>query len=228
MSFLKSIAARLPEQWQTELKRVRLGRQIARGDFVTDEAEFAMLPRFLRAGDWAIDIGANLGHYTKQMSDLVGPGGRVLAFEPVPTTFSLLAANVGRFQHANVSLFNAAVSDSMKLVGMSIPNFDSGLVNYYEAHLSSAPDARLQVLTMSLDEVSLPQRVALVKIDAEGHEPEVLAGMRQLVQRDRPALIIETFSDALADNCRAQGYAVSRVPGSSNIVCVPEPRDPQR
>lgn len=44
-------------------------------------------------GDWALDIGANVGHYTKRMSDLAGPEGRVIAFEPVPDTFAVLCAN---------------------------------------------------------------------------------------------------------------------------------------
>ena len=128
---LKRIAARLPSRWQTELKRIHFARQINRGAFVTDEPEYEVLDRYVKRGDWVIDIGANVGHYTKRFSELVGPQGRIIAFEPVPTTFSILAANVELFACSNVSLINAAVSDHVDVVGMEIPTFSAGLANYY-------------------------------------------------------------------------------------------------
>jgi FkbM family methyltransferase len=154
---LKSIAARLPESWQAELKRLYFGRQIARGTFVATEHEFARLPELLAPGDWAIDVGANVGHHTKRMSDLVGPSGRVLAFEPVPATFELLAANVGRFRHANVSLFNATVSSGLQVLGMSLPRLDRRLICCHEAQFERDGGA-MRVLSTSLD--SLHVRLA--------------------------------------------------------------------
>ena len=47
------------------------------------------LPQLLRRGDIAIDIGANLGYYTRPMADIVGAEGRVYAVEPVPVIFSV-------------------------------------------------------------------------------------------------------------------------------------------
>ena len=41
--------------------------------------------------DWIVDVGANVGHYTKRLSELVGPKGRVIAFEPILETFSILS-----------------------------------------------------------------------------------------------------------------------------------------
>ena len=221
MSTFKRIAARLPHRWQAELKRLHFGRQIAQDRFDTSEAEYGLLPQLLQPGDWAIDVGANVGQYTKRFSDLVGPRGRVLAFEPVPATFALLAANAERFAHGNVSLFNAAVSDQLQVMGMAIPRFPTGLQNYYEAHLTGAADAGVQVLTVSLDALSIAQKVALIKIDAEGHEAHVLAGMWQLIERSRPVLLIETGSDQLVDEVKRRGYAVARSAGSSNVVCRP-------
>lgn len=217
---LKSLASRLPATWQAELRRLRYARQISAGRFDTDEAEYSVVGEYLRPGDWAIDVGANIGQYTKRFSDLVGPRGRVLAFEPVPTTFALLAANVGRFPNPNVSLFNVALSDRADTVGMDIPRFDTGLVNYYEAHLTANAGAELTVLTLRLDALALQQPIALVKIDAEGHEESVLAGMQQLISSSRPVLIVETWSEPLVGRLRELGYAVSRREGSSNIVCV--------
>ena len=49
--------------------------------------------RFIRAGDFVIDAGANFGHYTFTAAQLVGPAGLVIGFEPHPDVFKLLAAN---------------------------------------------------------------------------------------------------------------------------------------
>ena len=84
-----------------------------------------------------LDIGANVGHYTLRMSELVGDSGRVVAFEPVPETFALLAANARGFAIANVSLLNVAASDSAGIAGIRIPQFDDGLTNYYQASLTT-------------------------------------------------------------------------------------------
>ena len=219
MTILKRMAARLPARWQGELKRLHFGRQIARDAFFTSEAEFGMLPDLVCSGDWVMDIGANVGQYTKRLSDLVGPTGRVLAFEPVPQTFALLAANAERFAHANVTLFNAAVSSRLDVLGMSIPRFNTGLVNYYEAHLTQDAAAGVQVLTMSIDALAIAHPVSLIKIDAEGHEAHVLGGMQSLLRHHHPSLIVETGSAALIQGLADLGYEVTRAAGSSNVVC---------
>lgn len=221
MTVLKRAAAHLPQRWQAELKRLHFARQIARDRFETHEAEFARLHELIAPGDWVIDVGANIGQYTKRMSDLVGPDGRVLAFEPVPDTFTLLAANVNQFRHANVTLFNAAVSARVEVLGMAMPRFDTGLTNYYMAHLVNAAEAELKVLTMPLDALPIERRVSLIKIDAEGHEAVVLQGMRALLERSRPAMIIETGSAELVATLEGMGYRVERAPKSSNVLCRP-------
>jgi FkbM family methyltransferase len=221
MELLKQIAAKLPNRWQTELKRIHFGRQINKGNFVTDEPEYKILQSFISPGDWVIDIGANVGHYTKRFSELVGTHGRVLAFEPVPTTFSLLSANVQLFAHPNVSLINAAASDSLNVVGMSIPKFSTGLINYYEAHLSPAAATSFSVLTMSLDSLCICKNIALVKIDAEGHESYVLAGMNKLIEKSHPVLIIETSSEEVIASLSTLGYSPEKLHNSPNFIFKP-------
>ncbi len=218
MSLLKQIAAQLPTRWQGELRRLRYARQIRLNAFKTDEPEYDLLPQLVKPGDWVIDIGANVGHYTKRLSELVGAKGRVIAFEPTPTTFSLLAANVQLFAHPNVTLFNAAVSDHFAEVGLSIPHFETGLTNYYEAQVAPAGDGRLAVLTLSLDALDIPHQIALVKIDAEDHEAFVLAGMRKLIERDHPILIVETGAQAVVALLTSLGYLPEKLPGSPNFL----------
>lgn len=218
MQLLKQFAAKLPKQWQTELKRIYFGRRIKKDTFVTGEPEYNILQDLISPGDWVIDIGANVGHYTKRFSELVEAHGRVIAFEPVPTTFSLLSANVQLFAHPNVSLINAAASDKLDVVGMSMPKFSSGLYNYYQAHLSSTEGNALSVLTISLDSLSINQRIALVKIDAESHEYFVLIGMQKLIKKHHPVLIIETSSNEVIANLKSLGYVPEKLYRSPNIL----------
>ena len=215
---LKRIAAQFPDSMQHELRRLFFRRQIRARRFITDEKEYGLLDTLLSPGDWALDIGANVGHYAMRMSELVGAAGRVIAFEPVPNTFSLLAANARLFAHANVSLLNVAASDRTAVVGIQIPQFSEGLTNYYQAHLI-ADAADLTVLTLPIDSLDLPAVVKLVKIDVEGHELPVLRGMRRLLERDHPVLIVETGSQETVDLLHDMGYVSERLQGSSNLLC---------
>ena len=214
---LKKIAARLPLRIQQELKRLFFAYQIRANRFFTAEKEFAIVGRLVSPGDWVLDIGANIGQYTKRFSDLVGDSGRVIAFEPVPDTFELLTANAQRFRQKNVTLFNAAASDECAALGMAIPTFTSGLSNYYEAHLTSTTNG-LQVLTFPIGSLPFPHSIRLAKIDAEGHELSVLRGMESLLRRDHPTLIVETFSSDAENFLLGFGYRMKQIPGSSNKI----------
>jgi FkbM family methyltransferase len=213
---LKRAVATLPLSWQQELKRRHYRRQIGRGTFVTDEPEYALLDSLVVPGSLIVDVGANVGHYTKKFSDLVGRDGRVMAFEPVPETFSILAANVSLFQFHNVSLLNAAASDATSLANIHVPRFETGLRNWYEASVTRE-DTGLKVMTLALDALQIPQ-TALVKIDAEGHEFQVLCGMKDLLRRDHPILIVEASSDSTVSFLESMNYTGRRLPNSPNIL----------
>jgi FkbM family methyltransferase len=215
---LKRVAARLPESLQHELRRLFFHGQIRRGKFFTDESEYALLERLLRPGDWALDIGANVGHYTMRMAQLVGPTGRVIAIEPVSDTFALLAENSRHFAYSNVSLLNIAASDRTSIVSMDIPLWPNGAKNYYQAHLVCGSDGQQRILTLELDALALPQ-ISLVKIDAEGHELPVLRGMHRILERDHPTVIVETSAPQVADLLKSLDYRIERLAGSSNLLC---------
>ena len=213
---LKRIAARLPIRWQQELKRKYFQSEIRAGRFRTDEREYSFLSMFISPGDCVLDIGANVGHYTIRLSELVGKNGRVVSFEPVPGTFELLAANAARVL-SNITLINAAASDSSGIVGMEVPRFDTGLDNFYMAHLSKNRGA-IQVLSMPVDSLMIPLRVSLVKIDAEGSELQVLRGMVRLLKRDHPTLIVEDNVSEVTPFLTNLGYWSGKIKGSSNRI----------
>jgi len=211
----KRLAALLPWRQQQTLKRLWWARAISRGRFSADEREFDRLDEWVKAGDWVLDIGANIGQYAAKLSKIVGPTGRVLALEPIPATFELLSANMAALPLRNVTLLQLAASDASRVVGMGIPSFDTGLKNYYMAHVTEAA-AELSVLGMSIDALRIPMRITLVKIDVEGHELAVLRGMRTTLQRDHPRLIVEGRSDAVASYLAALGYTFEETEGSPN------------
>jgi FkbM family methyltransferase len=211
------ILVKAPAPLRRALRDAHLAWQIRRGAFRSDEPEFERLSRWIGDGDWALDVGANLGHYTARLAALVGERGRVLAFEPIRDTFECLSANVRRLGLRNVSLFNAAACDRAGLVPMTVPSFPTGWPNPYEARIEAADGAE-PVLGMAIDSLDIPARVRLVKIDVEGHELGALRGMRGLLARDQPTLVVETSSAEVDAWLAALGYRGERLPGSPNRI----------
>lgn len=224
-SFAKRLGSRLPRALQQELKRYRYRRQIKRSDFGAGEPETRVLHEFVGAGDWVLDVGANIGQYTWQLSELVGESGRVLAIEPVPETFALLTSNVQHFKYRNVSMLNVALSDATGVAEMFIPRFDTGLLNYYQAslrHHETPEEGGCTILRVRFDDLMLPRPLSLIKVDAEGHDESVLNGLADTLERDRPVLIVEEPTKAVFERMELLGYATRRLPGSPNTMFIPE------
>lgn len=219
MEWIKNMVMSLPEFWQMNIYRIYYRTLLKHNMFTTSEPEFYCLHNWISPGDWAIDVGANVGIYTKMMSDLAGIDGRVISIEPVLRSFSLLSSNAQQFKHQNVTLVNVAASDAPSLKGLEIPLSQSGRVIYTRATLSSCM-TEMRVLTIRIDDLALPHRVALVKIDVEGHESNVIKGMMNLIERDHPIMIIETRSLSLVQELRSLNYYERRHANSPNIFCV--------
>jgi len=214
-SVLKKISSKLPKRFQQELKRLHYWYQIRINNFLGDEPEYDQLETWVKQGDWVIDVGANIGHYAFKFSRLVGEEGRVFAFEPVIDTFELLVANVTKFPHRNVTLFNVAASESEMVVGMELPKLDSGLDNYYMAHISDT-DASVKVYCVPIDSFSFFKPIKFVKIDVEGHELSTLKGMKKLILRDHPIIVAEGHTDDVVSFLSDLGYSNRRFEKSPN------------
>lgn len=218
----ESIIRYVPDRWQIVLKQLIYAWKIKTGRFVTNEPEFDYIKSIVHAGDNVIDIGANMGVYTLKFSQLVGKTGHVYAFEPIPESFYLLTAHINLCQHKNVTLLNMAASDKVIIAPMTIPHGNNRLRNYYRASLvaSGAEVGQdvVRVLCCPLDVLHLPQRIRLVKIDVEGHEAAVLDGMKGLIERDKPVLIVESIPSAISEWLSSQGYKRTELPDSPNTI----------
>lgn len=192
----RSLVRMLPDRARRAAAKRYFFGQIRAGRFRSAEAEWDRLKDWLEPGDWCVDVGANIGRYALRMSELVGPAGHVVAFEPLTRAFDLLAHFVDKGGYGNVTLLNAAATDRPCLVGLA-PNFGEPDAPYvFDTNTGtriSKPGERADEnkLGLSVDALDLPHRVKLVKIDVEGHELAVCKGMARLLQRDHPILIIE-------------------------------------
>ncbi len=177
-----------------------------RGYATTDSGEThvtSFLTRQLNAGDHVIDIGGYVGYITMWCADAVGPNGRVTTFEPTPEN----AASIERSAEANgfhhVEVVTMAVSDRSGNAKLGVTLEEGGRPSSTSALGSSANEGAIEVRTTTLDsfvgdDVS---RVDLVKIDVEGAELNVLAGMEKVLKRFRPVLVIELNDDPSLEAC---------------------------
>ncbi len=215
----------MPASVQRALRAAYHRYQIRRGRFTSDDPAFKSLDHLLEPGATALDIGANLGRYTLRMAELVGENGHVLAFEPVPDTFELLARHVRYAGCKNVSLFQMAVADRCGIQKLVLPVKQTGLAAHYFAHLlapgEEANDEILTVYCCTIDSLSLSHPPRLVKIDVEGDEPRVLAGMRETLAAARPFVLVEVHGSRVPEMMANLGYNGTRLGGSQDWLFWP-------
>jgi FkbM family methyltransferase len=198
---LKSLALRLlPEGLLQHLRKLHYARKL-RAPADAGEPDLAVVRHLVPAGSWAVDVGANFGVYTKALSELVGPWGKVFSVEPVPLTFDVLASNVRRLRLDNVQPLNFAVSGGNGAAVMEVPRYGSGGENFYEARIVG-PDGggalrRVTVECRTLDALfaDAARPISFVKCDVEGHELNCLRGAEGLIRRCRPAWLVEVSGD---------------------------------
>ncbi len=144
-------------------------------------------------GDVVLDVGANIGLFTDHLARLVGPGGRVYAFEPHP----LYTKDLTRIASArkNVTLITKAVSDRPGQARLSVPETESGpnrAMGTLEQREGATAGEVIEVPTTTLDaETAQLSGVSLLKCDVEGHEQEVLKGSLELLAREHPVILLE-------------------------------------
>lgn len=156
-----------------------------------DPAEMAFLRRFLRPGDKVIDAGANVGIYTLLFAGLVGPSGRILAFEPDRVAHARLAENIAANALANVSIRNAAVAD---FTGEADFNVGSDTGNSLsELRPSNRGSQKVQVVT--LDSALAGTSYALCKMDVEGAEFAALKGAARSIGAANPPVWLLELTD---------------------------------
>lgn len=146
-----------------------------------------------------LDIGANKGWHTILFS-LLAPNGKVYAFEPTPSAFAELNANIELNKLQNVISNKAALLDEMKRVEIFVPYHHSPLASLGKPYNTEYESFWCNTDTIDhFSEVEMDIKKAdFVKIDAEGSEEAILLGGRKLFETDSaPILLIEIFEKTL-------------------------------
>jgi FkbM family methyltransferase len=253
---------------KTFLKDCRWGRfLLLRGDMISifadlygewSELELRLFKTFLSPDSNIVEVGANLGLHSVPLAKFAS-GGKVVCFEPQRIVFQLLCANIALNDLTNVFAYNIAASDEERELAIQSSDYETPW-NYGAFSLAKGmstegsfpgPVSSEQVTAVRLDTfrpVNELRAIALLKIDAEGHELAVLEGTAGLVARHRPVIFLENNSeqqgDALIRRVESLGYRPYwfcderyqpdnfnrvgiKVPGFDvNMICFPAEREP--
>jgi FkbM family methyltransferase len=157
-----------------------------------------VIRRIVQPGWVCADVGAYAGWITRELARSCATSGRVVAFEPNPTTFDQLHTALARGGYLDlVTIENVAVGD-IDSGSDTVPLYAGRTGNEAEWNLrgrditGAATQAVAEVRVVTLDRYFQPgSPLDFVKIDVEGAEGAVLRGMRRLLREQRPALVIE-------------------------------------
>lgn len=181
-----------------------VARDIRAGRYA--EPELDLVPLTLRAGETALDLGANLGWYVEAMSRASAPRGRVYAFEPIPYTVATLRKVVKLLRLRNIEVVSKACGAEAARVAFEVPLQESGAYSTGQAYMQRRNDDHpgkeeqvrwsetesVEVDVIALDAYVPPAaEVALIKADIEGAELLAFEGAAVLIERHRPTVICE-------------------------------------
>lgn len=202
-----------------------IARQLLiKGIYEEEETHFFL--EWLEPGMAVLDIGANFGYFTLLASKAVGSTGRVISFEPEPANFALLTKNIELNRYAHARGYQLALSDHEGTLRLFT---DAANLGNPSLSAKNVPDsgAFVDVRTLTLDaflagEVEDPlPRFHLLKMDVQGAEALVMTGAKELLERDRPWLLLEIWPKGLRNmgsdplvflrGLEALGYTARRV-----------------
>lgn len=164
------------------------------------------------------DIGAHVGFYTLLASTLVGPRGKVVAFEPLPGNLHLLRRHLRMNHIDNVTVVDAAVSDQS-----AVALFEKGS-NSSMGRISST--GAIHVRTVALDDLVCSEKLTVpdyIKMDVEGTEMSALSGAKSVLERFHPTLFVAVHTKEINRQCcrflRALDYELTAIDGAAVEEC---------
>jgi FkbM family methyltransferase len=152
------------------------------------EPEILFARRWRNRGPLAVDIGANSGLYTYELSRWFK---RVECYEPNP----LVSQTIRDWNRPNITLHLCGLSSGTQDATLHVPVSPTG-VHYAgwgtldASALGAGNRSTYEVKLKTFDSAALTE-VAFIKIDVEGHESEVLIGGRETIEKCRPVLLVE-------------------------------------
>jgi FkbM family methyltransferase len=156
-----------------------------------DRRELGLVRRLLADGGDFVDVGAHVGLYTVTAALALRGRGRVLAFEPNPSAREQLLRNVLLNGVANVEVLPTAASSAPGQALLHVPDTPNpSFSTLGEAGFPEGTPVPVELTTIDAEVAARGLEPAVVKIDAEHHELQVLQGMRETL-RCEPAILVE-------------------------------------
>lgn len=177
-----------------------IGRSLEKyGDFAPEETD--LFKKLVEPGSIVIDGGANQGAFTVPLAKMVGEQGGVFAIEPQRLTYQVLCGNLAINSLANVHAIHAALGSENGATRIPIPDLRTSV---HTGEVTADPakrGERVQVIT--IDSLGL-SRLALLKLDIEGHERAAIQGARRTIAAHKPVIYVENdkpehFRELIAD-----------------------------
>jgi len=169
------------------------------GRAVVDPHVIGFMLRYLDPGDTMIDVGANIGIYSVLAAAILGPRGRLEAFEPSPTLRPCLEGNLRRN-----GLTNARVHAKLAGGRRMLDPFVDGIGRSGRRRVPGRREwvrtkNLLHIPSVQIDEVVVGRRCSLLRIDVAGYEMRVLQGAEELLRRPNPPAVLIAMDSALRD-----------------------------
>jgi len=180
------------------------------------------LRRLLAPGDVFYDIGANVGFFTLLGARLVGPSGRVVAFEPVPWCARAVGRNIelNDFEHAQIQQRAVGAADgSARLLVVGEASWSHLESTGRHADVRDEIDVEVSSLDSLVAAGSIPPPDVL-KIDTEGAELQVIEGARETIAGHRPAIVCELHdtNEAFVALMDELGYVTCNLDGPAAVL----------
>ncbi len=160
------------------------------------------LGRMLRPGSYYVDVGANCGYYSVLMADALQGEGRLAAVEANPRLAGLLektmkANGLDKVTKVVQKVATDGVHGNINLIIPEATNLGGASI----CRQQEDGDAVVEVRTTSIDELTKSwPRVDLVKIDAEGAEPNIWQGMKKTVEKNENLIVLMEFNQMRYDD----------------------------
>ena len=150
------------------------------------------LKTILKKGMNVINIGANIGYFTLLAAREVGPDGKVFAFEPFPQTVELLKKNIDSNGYKNVEVISMAVSDRKEKSFLALKS-DSG--HNFVTSASNKEYDSIEISTITADDYFDENlKIDFLIMDAEGYEPKILDGMKNILENNLTMQILTEYN----------------------------------
>jgi FkbM family methyltransferase len=160
-----------------------------------EKAETNFVQRLLKPGATVLDVGAHHGFYSLLASKLVGPAGRVIAFEPSPRERNRLKRHIRINSCSNVHVCDFALGKTAKRETLHLVDGSEDWCNSLRPPAVQTKTTKIEIDVKPLDEFLKESPVAIVdfvKLDVEGGEMDVLIGAMELLRSSsRPILMVE-------------------------------------